>query len=507
MQGYNIFIKKHYFAPLVLLIFLLVSTNITAQDAEAVEPLYVIAGISTTVDGATHENLLENYMEIKIGETFSTFEELEVYLLDKQVYLNNKRIFAEGTVSIGSINKQNNGPDQVYVEIWAKDTWNILVLPYFKYDSNSGLLLSLRGRHYNFLGSMEKLSFNLDYSYTEDNNNLFSLNGDFSLPFSKWDRDWIFDVGYNIEYEEEEITRDPYPVYLNLDTGLGYYFTLFDERWRLNLKNEYSLNDRNSDPEPGEEEIPDDYYLRSGLSVGGPVPTGLSIGRHDINWNPKLSAYVSYVPGSTINDDDRRGILGTFSHSVGLGRVDWTGNFRKGYKVSLSNSNSYNFFTDSYSSLVKMDTKAFTSWGWGGVNSRLQGFYRFGEVSDNAGGPLRGILDSRIDDVEAGAYLNIDFPFKMWIWFMSRWFEGHLSPFLDVAMFQYGDAAVDPPDPFWYSAGIEAFAFPKFARSFYLRISAGIDMEAFLDDFNLRGYVPGEDKSRLEFYIGLGHHY
>jgi len=455
------------------------------------------------VDGNTHENLLENYMEIKIGETFFTFEQLEAYLMDKQVSLNHKRIFAEGTVSICSIRKQTNSPDQVYVEIWAKDTWNIIVLPYFKYDSNSGLLLSLRGRHYNFLGSMEKLSFNLDYSYTEDKNNLFSFNGDFSLPFSKWDRNWIFDVGYNIEYEEA--TSETYPVYLNLDTGLGYYFTLFDERWRLNLKNEYSLNDRDSDPEPDEEDIPDDYYIRSGLSVGGPVPTGLSIGRHDINWKPKLSAYISYVPGGTISED-RRGILGTFSHSIGLGRVDWTGNLRKGYKVSLSNSNSYNFLTESYSSQVKMKTEAFTSWGWGGINSRLQGFYRFTGVSDNAGEPLRGILDDRIDDVEAGAYLNIDLPFNLWIWFMSHWFEGHLSPFLDVAMFRYGDGALDT-DPFWYSAGIEAFAFPKFARSFYLRISGGIDMEAFLDDFSLEGNTPRDDEPRLEFYIGLGHHY
>ena len=201
------------------------------------------------MEGITQEKLLENYMEIKIGKEFITFEELQAYLLDKQIYLNNKRIFVESTVSIGRTEKQIDGPDQVYIEVWAKDTWNIIGLPYINYDSNEGLLLSLRGRNYNFLGSMEPLAFNLDYRFTEEENNLFSFNGDFSLPFIIWERDWVIDLDYNLEYEEA--TSENIPTYLNLDTDIGYYFTLFDERWRFNISNEYSLNDRDSDPEPG----------------------------------------------------------------------------------------------------------------------------------------------------------------------------------------------------------------------------------------------------------------
>jgi len=489
MQSLHVFGKKYLVIVLVGLFSLFLSIGISAQETEKIEPRFVIAGVSCVVEGATRENLLENYMEIKIGEQFQTPEELEDYLLDKQIFLNNNRIFAEGTVSIERVEKQAGSPNQVYIEVWARDTWNIIALPYFKYDSNDGLLLSLRGRNYNFLGSMERLAFNLDYRYTEESEHLISLNGEFSLPFVAWDRDWVFDIEYDTEYEGS------YPLYFNLDTDLGYFFTLFDERWRFNISNEYSLNDRDSSPEPEEEAIPDDYYLTSGLSVGGSIATGLSVGRFDVTWKPKLSTSVSYIPFGSISED-RRGVSSTFSHSLGWGRIDWNGNYRNGYTVSASNSNGYNFLTKSFSRNLKVNIKLFSSWGWGGLNSRLKGFYNIDGASNNAGGPLRGILDSRIDDVESGVYLNLDLPFNMWIWFMSRWFEGHLSPFVDVGMFRYSTAA-DHQDPFWYSAGIEAFAFPKAARSFYLRISAGVDLEAFLRD----------DEILLEYFIGLGHHY
>jgi hypothetical protein len=350
---------------------------------------------------------------------------------------------------------------------------------------------------------MEPLEFNLDYRFTEDENHLFSLNGEFSLPFILYTRDWIFDIAYNVEYEEA--LTEAYPVYFNLDTDLGYFFQFFDRRWRVDLSNEYSLNDRDSDPDPGEKEIPDDYYFTSGLSVTGPLPTGLSVGRREVSYIPELSTSISYVPGGSISED-RRGLSGNFTHSIGWGRVDWKSNFREGYTVSLSNSNGYNFLTDSWNRSIEFQTEAFTSWGWGGLNSRVQSFHLFDDYEENAGGPLRGILDDRIDNVESGAYMNLDLPFEMWIWFMSRWFEGHLSPFVDMAVFRYSSEATDT-DPFWYSAGIEAFAFPKAARSFYLRISAGVDLEAFLDDFRPTGAAPRDGEPRLELYIGLGHHY
>ncbi|MDY7030071.1 MAG: hypothetical protein SVR04_17410, partial [Spirochaetota bacterium] len=124
----------------------------------------------------------------------------------------------------------------------------------------------------------------------------------------------------------------------------------------------------------------------------------------------------------------------------------------------------------------------------------------------DAGGPIRGVLDTRIDDVDAGVYLNLDMPFPMWIWFMRRWFTAQLSPFFDAAYFQYAGEEADW-DPLWYAAGIEGFAYLKRSRSIYLRVSLGVDLQAMLEGGGLTDPAGRDGDPRYELYIGLGHHY
>jgi hypothetical protein len=454
-------------------------------------PLYRIAGVEYRIAGVTQERILEIYMEIPSGKLFYSEEELFAFIADKTIHLNNQRTFDSGTVTVAEIVKQEEGPDEVFLLVEAKDTWNILVLPYFKYDSNDGLLLSLRGRDYNFLGSMETLSFNLDYTsdpFGEAGKDpQFSFNGNFTMPFALWDRDWDFSLGYNVEYETEQ------PVYFSLDTGLAYYFPLFDRRWKASVSNNYYLNRRDGDAPPE-----DHYYFTSGASVGGPISTGLTVGRFPISYSPSISASGSWVALSPISEG-RKGITGTFSHSLGWGRIDEKGNFRKGYTFSVSNSNSYNFYKEDPAFSFNTAVQAHTEWGWGGLNSRLHGFFLIDTSKNDAGGPLRGIIDDRIDNVDAGIYANLDLPFNMWIWFMSRWFEGHLSPFFDAAMFRGTDGSFGY-DKFWYATGVEGYAFLKRARSIYLRVSFGFDLKAVLEE----GANPWDVK---EIFIGLARHY
>ncbi len=487
---------KKNFVLLFAALLIFAGPALFSQDAEEpaaelpIEPLYRLAGARYEIDGITRENLVRIYMEIKIGCEFYSREELAEYIADKQVHLLNQRTFSEGAVEIDRIEETAEGPDLVYLKVSAKDTWNLILLPYAKYDSNEGLLISLRGRDYNFLGSMQTLALNFDYNYDNLNErNEFSVNGDFSMPFSAWGRDWVFDVGHDLEYVEN------LPFKFNFNTDLGYFFYLFDERWRFNVSNDYNLNNRDS-----EDNIADHYFLTSGASVGGPIPTGFSVGRHPVRYSPSISTSGSYVLGSPISED-RRGITGSFSHSIGWGRIDWDGNFRRGYTFSVSNSNSYNFLNEDPAFSFDTTLQAHTRWGWGGLNSRLKGFYQIDAETDDAGGPLRGILDSRIDDVDAGAYLNLDMPFNMWIWFMSHWFEGHLSPFVDAAIFRKTDGSFGS-ETLWYTAGIEGFAFAKAARSLYLRVSFGFDLKQVIED----GKKPWEE-GVPELYIGLGNHY
>ncbi len=484
---------------LVLLMGMMLSLPVFAQNDESSsdEPEmegqgYLIASEREYhIDGVTQDYILDNYIDFDESEVFPTRASLEAYLQDKEQEILNQRIFDSARIEY-TIAARADKPDLVQLDVYVEDTMNVVVLPYFKYDSNDGLLLSLRGRHYNFLGSMQPLRANLDYWYTEDGKHEVSLNSEFSMPFRKWGREWVFDVSEDAVYTQDE------PLDLNLGTDLGVYLPFWDVRWKLTYSQDFYLYDDGADDE-------DVYYLRSGLSFGGGIPTDLQIGKHEITYSPSVSTNIAYKLEEQISEA-RRGPDSKFSHGISFGRVDWIDNYRQGYKFSLSNSNSYNFYEKDWDFGFESEFQGHLAGDWIGLSSRLQGFYWIDNQEDDAGGPIRGVLNSRIDDVEAGAYLNLDVPFPMWIWFMSRWFEAQISPFFDAAYFQYGGSEQNW-NPLWYGAGLEGFAYLKASRSIYLRVSLGIDMQAMLEGGGLTDPAQRDGDPRYELYIGLGHHY
>jgi len=443
------------------------------------------------IEGVTQRYILDNYLNFDEKHIFATMAELDEYIEEKEQEILNQRIFDSGRI-VYEIRKTADGPDEVILDIYVEDTMNVVVLPYGKYDSNEGLLLSLRGRHYNFLGSMQPLEANLDYWYTDAAENEVSLNSTFSMPFRFWNHEWVLDVSEDATYKEAD------PFELKLGADLGVYLPFWDVRWKLTYSQDYNLNDDGDADEDG-------YYLESGLKFGGGIHTGLDILGHEVKYSPSISSSVAYKLDEEISEG-RRGPDSTFSHSVGFGRVDWIENFRRGFYLEFSNSNNYNYYQDDWDYEFKGEFQGHLAGSWIGLNSRIKGFYLIDDLDDDAGGPIRGVLDTRIDDVDAGVYLNLDMPFPMWIWFMSRWFTAQLSPFFDAGYFMYVGEEADW-DPLWYAAGIEGFAYLKKSRSIYLRVSLGVDLQAMLEGGGLTDPAGRDGDPRYELYIGLGHHY
>ena len=463
----------------------------TDQEVMEGEGYRISSDRSYHIDGVTQRYILDHYLEFDEKRVFATRAELEEYIKGKEQDLLNQRIFHSGSIEY-EIREKAGEPDMVLLDIYVQDTMNYVVLPYGKYDSNEGLLVSLRGRHYNFLGSMQPLEVNLDYWYTEDEESEVSLNSAFSMPFRLWGREWVFDLSEDLVYKQTE------PFELNLGTDLGVYLPFWGVRWKLKYSNDYYLNKDGSEDEDG-------YYLKSGLSFGGSVPTGLTIDGSEVKYSPSVSTSVAYKLGEEISED-RRGPDSTFSHSLKFGRVNWVENFRNGYSFKVSNSNSYNYYFDDWDHDIETEIEGHLAGTHIGLDSRVKGFYLIDDLDSNVGGPIRGVMNDRIDDVEAGAYLNLDMPFSMWIWFMSRWFTAQLSPFFDAGYFQYaGDE--EGWDPLWYGAGLEGFAYLRSSRSVYLRVSFGVDLQAMLEGCGLSDPAPRDDGQRWELYIGLGHHY
>lgn len=496
MRAYKEFYSVIKRGMLLLLIFLCAGAiGLWADTIEETSggTQYEIDKIEYEIKGYTRKSVLIHYLQIEKGETFESREELEAYIADKLQLIENQRTLAEGSIN-PTFHEKADEPGKVYVDlnVTVSDTWNYLVLPYFRYDSNEGLLLSLRGRNYNFLGGMEKLEVNFDYLKSGVDEHEYSLNGEFAVPFYWWGYEWMFD------FEEDVVINPEEPTYFYSRAGLSLDIPTSFLTWQAGVDQEYYLN------EDGEDD-PDTWYLTTAGRFGTSIPLGFELpGFTEVHYSPAAISSVSYKPGAGISEE-RAGVELGGVHGISTGRIDWKGNFRSGAELSVSQDARWNFEKEQWYSDFEAELQVHETLGFMGISSRLTGFYKYQGEKNDAGDEIRGILDRRIDG-NGAIFGNFDFPFKMWIWFLDRWFEGHLSPFFDFAMVHPADSGGEWERP-WYGTGLEAFAYFKKARSIYLRMSVGVDAEAMLDGVSLGQNAPRDGEPIYEVYIGLGHHY
>lgn len=452
---------------------------------------YRISEVDYSITGNTRQWLLDRLLDIDEERIFVSLEELEHYINAKEQLLVNERTLTDASVSIELVEEVGSGPALVRVTVQVKDSWNMVILPYAKYDTNEGFLLSLRGRDYSFLGTMETLEMNLDYWYNETGENEFSLNGRSMIPFRLGRNEWLWTVSEELTWVEGK------PITFNIENRFDYLLYFLGMELNVGWGQDFYINN----PYLTNDEVElFETYSRTRLSLGASLPFGLTLGGDDLRYY--FSPSVSWLQGvGEVLRDSRQGISLGWTHSLTLGQVDWVGNFRRGLSFLLTHHSLYNAFHENWDSTLEGYFAFHQAWVWGGINSRLSGFTMLSkdDERDNAGGPLRGIVDTQVDDLGSGLYINVDFPIRMWIWFMSRWFEGHLAPFFDIGFFSPVSEA-SGVDPLYYSAGIEGFAFAKAARSLYLRVSFGFDLKAVVEN----GVNPWDVR---ELYIGLGHHY
>ncbi|MCK5673703.1 MAG: hypothetical protein KAH95_10010 [Spirochaetales bacterium] len=489
-------LEKSLFVFLVFCTTLLplYSNDVTGNVEE--EPEYIIRNVSYTIDGKTRERVLKHYLDIKSGESFVGESELLTFLDDKQKLINNQRTLAGGSI-VTSYSEDPKNPEIIFVdlEVFVKDTWNYILLPYANYNSNDGFLLSLRARNYSFFGSMEKLSMNLDYLKPNNEKAEYSINGGFKLPFYLGGYNWKFSF-------DEDLTVSPdAPVKVITEAGIAIDIPLNSLTWQASIDQEYYLNEDGETDEDG-------YYMRTAARFGSSIPTGLNFPYlGEVTYTPGIISSYAYKPFGTLSED-RKGYEIGGEHGALAGQVNWYENFRDGIRFSVDQNLRYNYTRELWKSDQEVEIQLHKFFGWGGISSRVQGFYLYNGADNDIeeiGEPIRGILNDRING-NAGLFINLDFPVKIWIWFLDRWFEGHISPFFDYALIKPEGGDFTLTDG-WYGAGVEGFAFLKAARSIYLRFSLGVDLEAVLD-----GKLPGDRASRdgehiYELSLGLGHHY
>lgn len=493
MHTHRIFISMIVFSVFALPASAQVATPSAADGA------FRIAAVEYLIEGETKEFFLAAKAGIDVGHSFKNRSDLENYLADKRQVLLNERVLE--TVAIEyTLGIPEAGFTPVNVSVLVKDSMNIIALPYFLYDSNSGIVLSARGRHYNFLGSMQTLVLNFDFKQNLQGRNSYGGYTNFEIPFVV--NDFLLGLGFSGDLR---VYDDGAPPTASTSVSLSATYKEFGFPIWASLSQGLTTNPDGvfADADP--------YLLRTTFSAGARLTIQDEVSDlGPLTWSPSAALSGSWRIDAPVRAD-RQGLNLALSQSVNVGRVDWVANMKRGLSFSVSNSNYFNFLYQGWA--VDFDAQAsfFATWkGLIAMKSRVQAFDRaIGGNRIAIGSPLRGVRDARVDGY-AGVFVNLDFPVKLFdfpthLLIGKNWFDFELqaTPFIDYGYVLPSIDAAPTKDDSWLTGGIEFYVYPLRMRSFIVRIGLGFDLvnamkTGSFTEPTLDGWNP------FEFFFGLG---
>lgn len=533
-------------------IFLLVSAVLYAQSSVK---KYQIVSVKYDMTGKTRENALKDVCKVDTDKVFKTQKQFDEYLSTLRVVLNNQRVFkeAEIQVSYGTVDKAT-GIIPVSLLYRTVDTWNIIAVPYPKYNSNTGAEVKVKYRDYNFLGTMQM--FDIDFFYLLENNakpvkHSAGFTTGLAVPFmiGPYYASWSNDVGFSKTFLES------YKPYFMYNTGVGFgvpvdkkssmYFrasggytheTNGDNIFNIGSSMSYSrvLTDIMSVSISGSQYInhnpkypTDKTWVSDNVSLSLPVSLGTIPDFAGVSWTPSASFAWNWdinalkqgtAPKKTdmIEHGDLKGPTFTLGHSIGSSRIEWIGNYRKGFSFALSQNWSYNFHTKTMPMpYFTLDTQMHLPKDRIALYNRTHWYYSMNGSTTEFGGRMRGIRDSESIYSDNIIVMNFDLPIKVFTTDFVGWglpsfmhnvdFELQISPFVDIALGNnpYTKTSFLIADGY-YSGGIEILGYPTEMRSIVGRISFGIDAARTI----LPGRIVNKDwrpqTSRWELFFGLG---
>jgi hypothetical protein len=495
-----------------------------SQEAVDDSTLYVITAYEFSVKGRSLPSALLykliEHGEFREGEIITGKTSFEKYIKDiTQIYTNQRVLKDNVEISYSTGAQNEDGTYPVTILVKVEDTWNIIALPR-PYYKNDVFDLTIKARDYNFLGTMNPLRIDLGYNYNEDKQHSFLFGAYFNTPFKAFGYYWNFTFDNTVQYRVDA------PVYYQNKTGLSMDLPFHLTTFTFGIDENLLLNDENSDwaKDQGYGPYQDGLYMFSKLYVSWKIPAGLTVSRFgELTYTPEISAtFVHEFPQWPL-DDHRKGPFMSFNHSLGFEKIDWHDNYRDGLSVYMGNSYIYNFNRQLYSSSL-----SFTGIGhfivrdFFAVSARLM--YKYWYSSDEtwygeyASYYLRGIADKSITAYQMFS-LNLDFPFRLFVFMPSKWlnnqklsffdFEMHFSPVIDLSLYYQKDFD-SVKDRFLYypgqtaaSGGVELVVFPLFMRNLYVRIGFAVNLKEFLTARPIK--LP--DGDNREIYLIMGHFY
>lgn len=516
--------RKFLFALAFNFLFTPLSSQSVSENDEKITK-YRITEVIYNLKGMTKKASIARKVPIDKKKLFSADEFYE-YVQDIRQQLLNTRNFetAEVNFVIKDEPLEEDAASKILgaeLEINTKDSFHFILIPYPKYDSNSGLEIKLKMQDTNFFGTMEKFSsdFNAKMKQKSEDEKadfVFAFNVDYKFPFkiAKIDSSWNNKAGISYTIGEKE------PDW-HLSTGLSFIFPLGSSAMQLEVtqmaKRDFELDKYN-----------DGLYFTQKARIAYPFVLHKLANWGDITYTPFTEIEYNW-DFSGINEENTalKSSIFTVGHTISTSRVNWKGNFRQGAVFDLTNDYKYNFKINSFTVNVTNEVKLYKAFSYLALTFRSYAFLSI-NGSENVSPLLRGIRDNvrtktgrNASKVSSAMIFSFDMPIKL---FSVRWenvkgvkkikfsrffdFELQLSPFIDIGLIQN-----ETQNSLFYlkdgflSGGVELLMYPLKWRGIQLRGSCGFDMAK----------IPGIKKildsswrslpKAYEISIGIGLHY
>lgn len=507
--------------------FLLISLYSFAADFQITKVEYTLNPSSWSFLPTTKQELLDINVPVDKNRLFSTKEELEAYISDYKQRLYNTRVF--DSIDVQYSVEESKEINSVTLKVETTDTVSMLAVPYPNYNSNSGLVLKIKAKDANFLGTMNTMSTDLNIAISNEKDVGLGINFNFDYPFKAgiFNMIWLNDLGINYTFGEDM------PEW-GIKTGLLASLPKDNISYQLKITQAFNNN-------LDYKVYNDNMYFDTVITFQTPVKLYMSDSLGAITTTP----YITYdqnwdFNGITEENASLSSPSLSFGNTLRFGRVNWKNNFRTGLQSSLNFDVDYNFQREIWYPSVTFEVQSFKGFSFSdkvdcftklGICTDFFTYYEYVEPSNPFfntdgiafGSRLRGIKDSQVYDnygdlgnsttTPALICFNIDFPWHIFSTNFTKGFMRHfnfdfqISPFIDMALI-YNKATgkyFDPKDGF-YSAGLEILVYPKKWSSFTVRGSIGYDIGRGL----LGNYINTDwrqDVSKTEITVGIGLHY
>lgn len=498
-----------------------------SQKAEEPGPAFVIADVEYQINGLILKPFLEEFLDIERGKTFSSSESLQNYIDSLAQALVSNRIFQEkSTISFDIV--EGERPQKVIVKVITYTSLTSLMVPLVKYNSSDGLTLVFRYKDFNFLGTLEPLSLNLDY-YLESSQVLIATY--FNLPYYIFGGRWSLDVSEEFLYTKSTgITPNG-----SVSLSASYPFSALGMQWyaapvishlyerdylrhtiRGGLSTGFSFKAGLNWSVSAYTDFYDEYvlshypYIKNGITLSTSIPVVELPWFGRLTFSPSLGLFDTYgiKPGAFTDAG------WSFGGNLGVGRVDGIRNFRKGASFSIGASYAYHFLEtlpiDKHDFGMNLSATLFNTFNpVFGFDLRLLGnWFVSGSYIDETTSYdwaeyIRGEKEVRYGDLGIIANIQVPINFAQGYFFGAERFDAEvfLIPFVDTGYVRSSPNAPFPDKKdMVLSSGLEIAIFPEYARAFIYRLSAG---------YNIMKILSGEDPSLegLEIWLGLGLHF